>query len=117
MTVVQGVPRTLLTSEMLGDTRIMDTGLGDRDKESLYPHSAQMRPTSKGAQELDRSERVSGVRSFLAGKVFSEGPGDGPGVYFVAAEGRNGASMVDFTQQQQFLTIANHSQLCDPESF
>lgn len=55
MTVVQGVPRTLLTSEMLGDTRIMDTGLGDRDKESLYPHSAQMQPTSKGAQELDRS--------------------------------------------------------------
>lgn len=83
----------------------------------IHQGKGEFRARIVKAQELDRSERVSGVRSFLAGKVYSEGPGDGPGVYFVAAEGRNGASMVDFTQQQQFLTIANHSQLCDPESF
>ena len=33
----------------------MDTGLGDRDKESLCSHSAQMQPTLKGAQELNGS--------------------------------------------------------------
>lgn len=53
--MVQGVPRTLLTSKMLGDMRIMDTGLGDRDKESLCSHLAQMQPTLKGAQELNGS--------------------------------------------------------------
>lgn len=50
------------------------------------------------AQELDRSETVSGVRSFLAGEVYSESPGYCTGVCLVAPEGRNGASVVDFTQ-------------------
>ena len=69
------------------------------------------------AQELDRSETVSGVRSFLAGEVYSESPGYCTGVCLVAPEGRNGASVVDFTQWQQLLTTANHSQLCDLRIF
>ena len=46
------------------------------------------------AQELDRSETVSGVRSFSAGEVYSESPGYCTGVCLVAPEGRNGASVL-----------------------
>ena len=51
--MVQGVPKTLLTSKMLGDMRIMDAGLGDRDKESLSTLSSDATHL-KGSTVMER---------------------------------------------------------------